>query len=69
MGLNTFSLFSFESYYNRNVSKYFQCVGEKSDYYELQKKIDFTLWLEYFCEGVLDEKLRVENVLLKYSIT
>lgn len=65
MGLNTFSLFSFENYYNRNVSKYFQCVGEKGDYYDLQKKIDFTVWLEYFCEGVLDELLRVENALLK----
>ncbi|MFA7702665.1 MAG: Fic family protein, partial [Patescibacteria group bacterium] len=27
MGLNTFNLFSFENYYNQNVSKYFQEVG------------------------------------------
>ena len=28
MGLNTFNLFSFENYYNKNVSKYFQTVRE-----------------------------------------
>ena len=27
MGLNTFHLFSFENYYNTNISKYFQMVG------------------------------------------
>ena len=63
MGLNTFNLFSFESYYNSNVTKYFQMVGEYGDYYELFGKIDFTLWLEYFAEGIIDELLRVQNLL------
>ncbi|MFV1917717.1 MAG: Fic family protein, partial [Patescibacteria group bacterium] len=65
MGLNTFNLFSFESYYNQNVSKYFQKVGEVGDYEELtkQKKIDFTQWLEYFTDGIIDELLRVEKLL------
>ncbi len=63
MGLNTFNLFSFENYYNQNVTRYFQTVGEFGDYYELKDKIDFTAWLEYFTEGIIDELLRVQKLL------
>ena len=63
MGLNTFNLFSFENYYNKNVTRYFQYVGERGDYYELKEKIDFTAWLEYFTEGIIDELLRVQEVM------
>ena len=65
MGLNTFNLFSFENYYNQNVTKYFQVVGEYGDYNELVKSIDFTSWLEYFTGGLIDELLRVQKLLLK----
>jgi Fic family protein len=63
MGLNTFNLFSFENYYNNNVTKYFQTVGEFGNYYELVEKIDFTNWLKYFTEGIIDELLRVQKLL------
>lgn len=63
MGLNTFNLFSFENYYNKNVTKYFQTVGEYGNYYELIDKIDSTLWLEYFTDGIIDELLRVQKTL------
>ena len=63
MGLNTFHLFSFENYYNNNVTKYFQIVGEFGNYYDLVDTIDFTHWLEYFSEGIIDELLRVEKLL------
>jgi len=63
MGLNTFNLFSFENYYNKNVTRYFQTVGEFGNYYELVDKIDFTPWLEYFTEGIIDELLRVKKQL------
>lgn len=63
MGLNTFNLFSFENYYNKNVTKYFQTVGEYGDYNELVNQIDFTLWLEYFTDGIIDELLRVKKLL------
>jgi len=63
MGLNTFNLFSFENYYNKNVTRYFQTVGEFGNYYELANKIDFTSWLEYFTEGIIDELLRVQKQL------
>lgn len=63
MGLNTFNLFSFENYYNKNVTRYFQFVGEQGDYYDLEDKIDFTPWLEYFTEGIIDELLRVRGIL------
>ena len=63
MGLNTFNLFSFENYYNKNVSKYFQQVGLFGNYYDIKDKIDFTAWLEYFTDGIIDELLRVEKEL------
>ncbi len=69
MGLNTFNLFSFENYYNKNVTKYFQTVGELGNYYELVDKIDFTSWLEYFTEGIIDELLRVQKLLPEVGIS
>lgn len=63
MGLNTFNLFSFENYYNRDVSKYFSKVGVLGNYYDLSNKIDFTEWLEYFTDGIIDELLRVGKEL------
>ena len=65
MGLNTFYLFSFENYYNQNVSRYFQEVGVLGNYYEIEDKIDFTSWLEYFTDGIIDELLRVIKELEK----
>ena len=69
MGLNTFNLFSFENYYNNNVTRYFHNVGEFGNYYELVEKIDFTNWLEYFTEGIIDELLRVQKLLPEVSIS
>ncbi len=69
MNLNTFNLFSFENYYNRNVSKYFQMVGVGGNYYEIVKELDFTLWLEYFTGGIIDELLRVEKLLPATTIS
>ena len=63
MGLNTFNLFSFENYYNNNVTRYFQNVGAIGNYYDIKNKIDFTGWLEYFTEGIIDELMRVEKEL------
>lgn len=65
MGLNTFNLFSFENYYNQNVSKYFREVGELGNYYDIRDEIDFTSWLEYFTDGIIDELLRVKKELDK----
>lgn len=69
MELNTFNLFSFENYYNQNVTKYFQSVGEFGNYYESVKNIDFTPWLEYFTEGIIDELLRVQKLLPRVGIS
>jgi len=69
MGLNTFNLFSFENYYNQNVTKYFQTVGEFGNYYELVDSIDFTNWLQYFTDGIIDELLRVQKLLPEVSIS
>ena len=64
MKLNTFNLFSFENYYNQ-MSQYFQTVGEYGDYYELADKIDFTDWLEYFSDGLIDELLESKVFCLR----
>lgn len=68
MGLNTFPLFSFENYYNKNVSQYFQKVGVWGDYYDLANTVNFTEWLEYFTDGIIDELLRVKKELQKETI-
>jgi Fic family protein len=68
MGLNTFNLFSFENYYNQNVNKYFQNVGLVGNYYDLKNSIDYTTWLEYFTDGIIDELLRVGNELSGINI-
>ena len=69
MGLNTFNLFSFENYYNKNVTRYFQTVGEFGNYYDLLDNIDFTNWLEYFTEGIIDELLRIQKMLPEVSMS
>ena len=69
MGLNTFNLFSFENYYNQNVTRYFETVGEFGNYYDLAEKVDFTIWFEYFTEGIIDELLRVQKMLPQIAAT
>ena len=63
LGLNTFKLFSFENYYNQNITRYFRAVGKQGDYYDSKKNVDFTAWLEYFTEGIIDELLRIKKLL------
>jgi len=63
MGLNTFNLFSFENYYNQNVTRYFEMVGVRGNYYDIANEVDFTAWLEYFTGGIIDELLRVQKTL------
>jgi len=66
MKLDTFNLFSFENYYNNDISKYFKKVGIYGNYYDEAENLDFTEWLEYFTEGILSEILRVKDELNKY---
>jgi Fic family protein len=69
MGLNTFNLFSFENYYNQNVSRYFHNVGLRGNYCDLVADLDYTAWLEYFAGGILDELLRVQKTLDERYVT
>lgn len=62
-GLDLFEIFSFENYYNQNITRYFKAVGLEGDYYELKDSIDFTHWLEYFADGILDELTRIRKTL------
>jgi len=69
MGLDTFNLFSFENYYNKNVDDYFKNVGVRGNYYDIKKNINFTPWLEYFTDGIIDELLRVEKTMQQTTAT
>jgi len=69
VGLNTFNLFSFENYYNQNVTRYFEKVGMRGNYYDLLDQTDFTDWLEYFTEGIVDELLRVKKILVETNLS
>lgn len=69
MGLDTFNLFSFENYYNRNVTNYFNNVGVLGNYYDILNSIDFSGWLEYFTDGIIDELLRVKKLLPEVSVS
>ena len=62
-GLDLFEIFSFENYYNRNITRYFKAVGLEGDYYDLKDNIDSSAWLEYFADGILDELRRVRKAL------
>ncbi len=62
-GLDLFEIFSFENYYNQNITRYFKAVGLEGDYYDLKDSVDFTIWLEYFADGILDELRRVRKML------
>ncbi len=66
-GLDLFEIFSFENYYNRNITRYFKAVGLEGDYYDQAEDIDFSGWLEYFADGVLDELRRVRKALSEPS--
>ena len=66
-GLELFEIFSFENYYNRNITRYFKAVGLEGDYYELAEEIDFSDWLEYFTDGILDELRHVRKALPEIS--
>ncbi len=69
LGLNLFNLFSFENYYNQNVTRYFQQVGVLGNYYDWAGTLDFTPWLTYFVEGILDELLRVQKTIERNQAT
>ena len=66
-GLDLFEIFSFENYYNHNITRYFKAVGLEGDYYDLKDDIDFSDWLEYFADGILDELRRVRKSLPEKS--
>ena len=68
-GLDLFEIFSFEDYYNRNITRYFKAVSLEGDYYDLNENIDFSAWLEYFAEVILDELRRVIKILPEQSGT
>lgn len=56
-------LCAFEQYYQKNTPGYIAAIGETGVYDEMADSLDFTPWLEYFAEGVLQEVQRVQREL------
>ncbi len=67
LGIDLFTLMSFENYYNANVTRYFAQVGVYGNYYDIVSDINFTSWLEYFAEGILAELTRVHTIVVEQS--
>jgi Fic family protein len=65
LGLSNLHLLSFERYYNQNVARYFEKVGVRGNYYDITGSLDFTEWLEYFLDGILDELFQLQKELTK----
>ncbi len=62
LGLKHLPIFSFENYYFKRARKYNLLVTETGNY-ETAAASDFTPWLEFFTDGIIDELLRVEKSL------
>ena len=67
IGFDMFEIFSFENFYNKNVSRYFDNVGAFGDYYDIANQLDFSNWLQYFSEGILDEVKRVQKNIAQFE--
>lgn len=61
-GYNVKGLFSLEEYYDRDAQQYY--AGIKS---VLDSQGDYTLWLDYFCQGLSIEYNRVKERVIKLS--
>lgn len=58
-------LFALEDYYNKNRPNYYKAINIGKNYEE--RKVDFTLWLEYFVKGFKDEIDNVKNRVTELS--
>jgi Fic family protein len=58
-GLDSFELLSIEHYYQLDTDRYLNALGITCDERRLDTGTNFTVWLEYFAEGVLHELHRV----------
>lgn len=58
--------FALEDYYNEDRSKYYQAINIGKNY--LERKADFTSWLEYFIDGFNIEINNVKNQIMTFSL-
>jgi Fic family protein len=63
MGLKNFNIYCFENYFSKDAEKYFEKLAIKGNYSASFRNIDFTPWLEYFTDGVVDELTRIGKQL------
>jgi len=61
-GFDTKRFFALDDYYNEDRGRYYAALQTVD-----QKRLDITLWLEYFCEGVAVSMSRVKDAVLELS--
>lgn len=60
-------LYSLEEYYAKDLAAYYDAltVGPSHNYYFGRAEADITLWVEYFCKGLVKSFTHVKNEALK----
>src|SRR3990167_5200938 len=68
-GYDIKKFFSLEEYFDRNAHHYYKTLQAVSNQkVDLLYDRDLTVWLEYFCEGLADELVRVKEKVQKLSL-
>lgn len=61
-GFDIKKFFCLDEYYDQNLKDYYKALQSVDEFAK-----DYTIWLEYFTEGLLKEFLRIKNKVLKIS--
>ncbi len=68
-GYDVKKFFSIEEYFDRNALRYYKTLQTVSNQkVESLSERDLTPWLEYFCEGLAEELVRVKERVQKLSL-
>lgn len=68
-GYDIKKFFSLEEYFDRNAKRYYETLQAVSNQKaESLSDRNLTLWLEYFCEGLAEELVRVRERVQKLSL-
>ena len=66
-GYDLKGLYSLEEYYAKNLSDYYNALaqGPSHNYYSGRAEADITLWVEYFCHGIVESFENVKRHAVK----
>lgn len=67
-GYDIKKFFSLEEFFDRNAGRYYTTLQSVSNQKAPLAEKDLTVWLEYFCEGLMEELERVKEKVKKLSL-